>query len=168
MPSTMQPLRDEHAELLPHIEQLRLAADQIDTAAPARGEIDESLAFLEHHLLPHAMAEDEVLYPAVARAMGSERATDTMRRDHVAVGALIEELGRLRDEIGDGTPTEPQAKEARRILYGLHTLVRVHFYKEEEIYVPILEEALTETDAADLYRNMEAAAEQARRQLASS
>lgn len=168
MSSTMQPLRDEHAELLPHIDQLRLAADNIDTTAPARGEIDTALAFLEHHLLPHAMAEDEVLYPAVAHAMGSERATDTMRHDHVAVAALIEELGRLRDDILDGPPTEPQAREARRVLYGLYALIRVHFDKEERIYVPILEETLTETDAQDLFRRMEAAAHNARRQLVAS
>lgn len=165
MPAIMQPLRDEHAELLPHIEQLRVAADHIATDVPAAGDMETSLNFLERHLLPHAMAEDEVLYPAVARLMGAEKATDTMRRDHAAVGGLIDDLRRIRQDIGEGKPTEPQAREARRVLYGLHTLVRVHFDKEEEIYVPILESALSEREAAELYHRMEEAAGRARQRL---
>ena len=50
--------------------------------------------FSAHHLIPHAQAEDQALYPVVARVMGVPEATATMRRDHVEVGRLTEELQR--------------------------------------------------------------------------
>ena len=84
--SVTKPLRDEHQELLPHIESLRAAAE----AAEGNGNglltaLDDVLAFLHHHLIPHAQAEDAVLYPKVEQVMHAPGATATMRRDHVEV-----------------------------------------------------------------------------------
>jgi len=31
----------------------------------------------------------------------------------------------------------------KRLLYSLHALLRVHFAKEEEVYVPVLQRSLT-------------------------
>jgi Hemerythrin HHE cation binding domain len=60
MVTLTQPLRDEHKELLPHIELLRTVADAIGEASIAslRRSIDEAYAFLTQHLLPHPQAED--------------------------------------------------------------------------------------------------------------
>ena len=62
------PVRTEHAELLPRLEALPAAA--IGT----EGSEDEvlaawipTLAFLRESLIPHAGAEDAVLYPTVSR-----------------------------------------------------------------------------------------------------
>ncbi len=44
------------------------------------------------------------------------------------------------------------------MLYGLHTLVKVHFAKQEEIYLPLLEARLTAPEATELFGQMEAAA----------
>jgi len=150
-----EPLRAEHRELLPHIERLRRVADRIgDAAAPAlRAELDEAYTFLTGHLVPHATAEDEVLYPAVARILGSPKATATMSRDHTAVAALIDELGVLRHAAAD-----EHARDLRRILYGLHAMVSTHFAKEEEIYLPLLDEHLTPEEASRLFASMEQAA----------
>lgn len=165
MPGAMQPLRNEHAELLPRIAELRQAADSIASDGDAGAVIEDSLAFLEQHLVPHATAEDEVLYPVVAHALGAARATDTMRRDHVAVAAYIGELRVLRNDIGTGVPDEKQVREAHRLLYGLHALVSVHFAKEEEIYVPILDAALSPEEAGPLFASIEHAATVARERL---
>jgi hypothetical protein len=48
------------------------------------------------------------------------------------------------------------------VLYGLHALVTVHFAKEEETYLPILDEHLDAATAAELFRSMHAAAEHER------
>ena len=57
--------------LLPHIAALRDAADAIGGGTREDlATIDEALDFLSGHLYPHARAEDDVLYPAVAAAMG--------------------------------------------------------------------------------------------------
>lgn len=154
-----QPIRTEHAELLPQIEQLRhTAAWMADAPWPVVHEkVAHVVDFLQHHLVPHALAEDEVLYEAVEGAMGAPGASATMRRDHVEVERMTEELAQLRDELTD-PPTEPQRDRLTQLLYGLHAVLALHFAKEEEIYLPILDEALTVEDGEALMARMEEAA----------
>src|SRR5687767_1401112 len=112
-----EPLRREHGELLPHIGRLRRVANSIGTASgdDVRRGVEEIHEFLEHDLIPHARAEDQVLYPAVGRLLGSPLATATMSRDHVAVRDLTAELGRLRAQTG-GPELDPiLMNELRRV-----------------------------------------------------
>ena len=164
MATLTQPLRDEHKELLPHIEALRTAADAIgDVPLPAlRSQIDEAYDFLAHHLIPHAQAEEKALYPVVGKVMGAPEATGTMSRDHVEVGRLTDELGLIRSRLSGSSLTETQAKDLRRVLYSLYTLVKVHFAKEEEVYLPALDARLTPDAARQLFEEMEEAAHQAK------
>ncbi|HEX6288684.1 MAG TPA: hemerythrin domain-containing protein [Herpetosiphonaceae bacterium] len=155
-----QPLREEHQALFPHIEELRQVADMIGEVPldKLRQHVDDVYTFLSQHLIPHAEAEDQALYPVVSAAMGAAQATATMSRDHIEVGRLTEELASIRsalaaDEIGDA-----QAKALRRVLYGLYALVNVHFAKEEEIYLPLLDSRLTAEEARRMFADMEAAA----------
>ncbi len=161
--STMQPLRDEHRELLPHIEEIRVVADEVGAVTPdvLRTQIAEVSAFLREHLIPHAKAEDAVLYPEVERAMAAPRATASMSRDHVEVAALTAELGEIEGRITEGVSPADET-DARRVLYGLYALVKLHFTEEEEIYVPVLEDALDPDDARKMFDRMEAAAADAR------
>jgi iron-sulfur cluster repair protein YtfE (RIC family) len=159
-----QPLRDEHKELLPHVELLRTVADAIDEApfASLQRGVDEAYAFLTHHLIPHAQAEERALYPVVGRLMGAPAATATMSRDHVEVGRLTEELGALRSHLVDASVGKSQEKALRRVLYGLFAVVTVHFAKEEEIYLPILDAGLTSEEAHRMFEAMERAAQEAK------
>jgi iron-sulfur cluster repair protein YtfE (RIC family) len=150
-----QPLRDEHKELIPHIERILEVANSLPEAplAQTREGVNEVYEFLAYHLLPHAQAEDAALYPAVQKVLGSPDATRTMSRDHVEVGRYIEELAGLRQEVS------PQNfKALQRVLYGLYALVKVHFAKEEEVYLPILEERLSPEAATEMFEAMERAA----------
>lgn len=159
-----QPLRDEHKELIPHVEALRSVADAIGYAPveAVRQGVDEAYEFLAYHLIPHAEAEDRALYPVVQQLMGAPEATATMRRDHVEVGRLTEELAGLRARLSVGTVGEAQAKALRRVLYGLYALVKVHFAKEEEIYLPLLDARLGAAAAGEMFEAMEAAAKAAK------
>jgi iron-sulfur cluster repair protein YtfE (RIC family) len=136
-------VRREHREFLaPRIDALRRVADSVG-AAPVeqvRRGVEEAYAFLAYDLIPHAEWEEKVLYPAVGRALGFVGATATMSRDHEDIRDLAEELENVKDDVRGETLGEGLTCSLRRILYGLHTLVRVHFAKEEEIYLPILEE----------------------------
>lgn len=158
-----QPLRDEHQELLPFIEQMKAAADTIgtDPAATVRAQAAATYDFLVHHLVPHARAEDAVLYPMVEWLMGAPGATATMSREHVVVGQLAGELRALTaGKVGEPL-TATDAAALRRILYGLYTLVKTHFENEEEVYLPLLDTKLTPARAADLFKRLETAAESA-------
>ena len=152
-----QPLRDEHAMLAPHIDALRTAGDAVGRTGRAEllSLVDASLEFLAHHLIPHAHAEEQVLYPAVQRAVGAAEMTATMARDHVEVQVLTDELAELRERLQSSADVDDRlANDLRRVLYGLHHVVKVHFAKEEEIYLPILDERLSEADAAAMFAEM--------------
>ncbi len=164
MTTITQPLRDEHKELFPHIESLRKAGDAVsgEYNDSVRAAIDEAYNFLTHHLIPHAQAEDKALYPVVQKAMGASQATATMSRDHVEVGHLTEELGRIRAQLGKSQITAEQARVLQRVLYGLYALVKVHFAKEEEVYLPLLDARLSPSEADDLFTAMGHAAGEAK------
>ncbi len=164
MANLTQPLREEHKELLPHIEAIRAAADAIGETplSELRPQIDEVYDFLAYHLLPHAQAEEAALYSVVGKVMGAPEATGTMSRDHVEVDRLIGELGLIRSNLSGSTLTVSQIKDLRRVLYGLYTLVKMHFAKEEEVYLPILDARLTPDEARSLFEKMEHAAHQAK------
>jgi iron-sulfur cluster repair protein YtfE (RIC family) len=164
MVTLTQPLRDEHKELLPHIELLQTVADSVGKApiGSLRQGIDKAYEFLTHHLLPHAQAEEQALYPVVGRLMGALEATYTMSRDHVEVSRLTGELGSLRSHLVSETLSADQEKALRRVLYGLYAVVKLHFAKEEEVYLPILDERLKPGEAHRMFEAMEMAVKQAK------
>ncbi|MGE5532493.1 MAG: hemerythrin domain-containing protein, partial [Bacteroidota bacterium] len=89
-----EPLRAEHRDLLPHLQGLDTIADEVDrwNADEAAHLLGEIVGFLRGHLVPHATAEEQVLYPAVEEAMAAPEATATMRADHVEIVARIDRL----------------------------------------------------------------------------
>jgi iron-sulfur cluster repair protein YtfE (RIC family) len=159
-----QPLKDEHKELYSHIESLKQAGLAVHGSLSQAGleAIDEAYRFLTTHLLPHAHAEEAALYPAVQRVMGSPYGTATMSRDHVEVEQLTQELASLRAGLTATEIGAARANELKRILYGLYTLVKVHFTKEEEVYLPLLDQNLTAEQAEAMFKAMEAAAHAAK------
>ena len=161
MKTITDPLREEHKELYPHIESLRIAGESIHAhlfSPFIREEVEKAYKFLTHELIPHAKAEDRALYPVVQKVMGAKEATATMSRDHVEVDRLTGELGELLVKVDGTAITDEQTHAMRRILFGLYALVKVHFAKEEEVYLPLLDARLTEQEAAAIFEAMEKAA----------
>jgi hemerythrin-like domain-containing protein len=164
MNSLTQPLREEHKELFPFVDRIRQVADLIGEAPVAKIQqgVEEVYDFLAFHLKPHAEAEDAALYPVVQKVLGSPDATRTMSRDHVEVGRYIEELASLKERLNGGALPLEQTKSLRRVLYGVYALVKVHFAKEEEVYLPILDQHLTPESAQEMFEAMEDAAHKAK------
>lgn len=164
MNTLTQPLRDEHKELFPYVDRIRQVAELIGEApiAEIRHGVEEVYDFLASHLKPHAEAEEAALYPVVQKVLGSPDATKTMSRDHVEVGIYIDELASLRDGLTGEALTTVQIKSLRRVLFGVYGLVKVHFAKEEEVYLPILDQRLTPESAQEMFEAMEAAAHEAK------
>lgn len=152
-----QPLRDEHRELHAHVHEILTVADALADQTPEalRDQLAAVSAFLRRDLLRHAAAEEAALYPVVGHVIGAPEATATMSRDHREIEDLSGQLERLVARIGTG---RVEAADARRILYGLHALVSLHFAKEEEVYLPILDELLTPEGAERLFADLERAA----------
>lgn len=157
MTTLTQPLREEHRELLPHIDELQSLADAVGQA-PASDiikRLDSALAFLTDHLMVHAQAEEQVLYPAIAELMGAPGATATMSRDHVAIRQMTLDLQALRRQLDTTHFSSTDEQSLRRLLYGLYALVEVHFAKEEEVFLPTLDAGLTPDKAQNLFATME-------------
>ena len=143
---------EEHGGLVPHLEHLgRLAADAgILEEIELRRRLGAVLEFLRDGLLPHAAEEERSVYPAaekVLRAVGG--ATRTMSIDHRFIGAMVEELAGL----STGALSAADRERARRLLYGLQTLLEVHFTKENEAYVPLLNR-LSAADRETLFQRL--------------
>jgi iron-sulfur cluster repair protein YtfE (RIC family) len=140
--------RQEHAALLEHVDHLRDVARRLpgmetaDRAAALR----QVLGFLRGTLIPHAEAEERVLYPAVAALLGRPEATATMISDHRAIVSRIEAL--------EGTGPD-EIDKLQELLYGTYALLLVHFYKEESDYLPLLEDRPPEETAAIFERMSE-------------
>lgn len=156
-PSLTTALR--HRELRPLLERLRQWADEIGVVHidTVRQRLDAANELLMTRLLPHALAEDEILYPAVRKFVGAQ-AIEMLQRDHGEMLKLTAALNALRraasaDEVGPRF-----AVEARRILYGLSMLADLHFAKEDEIVLPVLDARCTLLETAELSSAMERAA----------
>jgi len=161
-------LHDDHALLRPSVDALRGAADEIGHASVTelRRLVAASRAFLLTEVLPHAGAEEDVVYPALQRAMGSPRATVGMEHDHAQIRKLTAELGEIESELGTAEALSNElASKMRRVMYGLYAIVLTHFEKEEELYLPNLA-SLSAEEASDLVGRMEAAIERHKAALA--
>lgn len=152
MSTPTEPLRAEHRELVPHLVHILDLADAVTEGNdPVLADRVERIhGFLVEDLLHHAEVEEHALYPVVARAMGAPEATGTMTKDHVEIGRMVDELGLVKEQLGSGSIDASQAREIRRLLYGLHAVVKLHFRKEEEVYLPLLDARLSESEGAAL------------------
>ena len=152
-------LRAEHRDLLPRVDELRLlAADSAPWSAEMPSRLGDAVTFLREHLVPHARAEEVVLYPAVEVTMDSPHATDTMVRDHVEIAARVDRLGALIAAVATGPPDSAQIEELKEQLYGMHAILRLHFAKEEEVLLSVLDAQMTREQADAIFADMVEAA----------
>jgi hypothetical protein len=129
--ATARRLRSQHDAVSVVVEQIRAVADNLTTRdhdlAPARSLLHR----LETELLPHERADEELLVPLVARALGGSNATADMSRTHAEIEHLISRLHRLLNGLEkDARPED--IIELRRLLYGLYAILRLHNALEEE------------------------------------
>ena len=129
-----EPFRREHEELYAHVEHVGRAGRDV-----ARLEIEDRrvlvrriIEFLRGTLVPHALAEEQVLYPEWAKLVGFEDAAVPMVHDHEAIVTRIEKLERA--DMAD-------VDTLQELLYGLYALISVHFRKEEDIQLPAFDAA---------------------------
>ena len=158
MSDLMRPLHVEHQLLLPYIEELRRTADDVGLIPVQELEvaIDACRIFLFDRLIPHAEVETEVMYPLVGRLMGNADVTATMTKDHDQVVELADELEVLSKELQREKKLDDElAVSLRRVLYGLYTIIGLHFAKEEELYVPLLEQGLSPDEARVMFEKLE-------------
>ncbi|MFC8513235.1 heavy metal translocating P-type ATPase [Streptomyces sp. NPDC057257] len=143
-PSTEALLRRfaaEHGDLQDVLDAVRDAADRLaDGVGPqSLVAVREVHRLLTERLLPHEYAEEHELYPALAPTLGGPEATVTMSRAHAEIERLARRVAThlaLADR--DGGLSQDQLDDLRACLYGLHTVLRLHFTQEEESYFSLV------------------------------
>jgi heavy metal translocating P-type ATPase len=166
--ATARALYDQHRAVAPLVDQVRGVADALSTAdgdrAAAVRSVRTLVEQLENRLLPHERAEDTELLPIVARAMGGTDPTGAFSRTHSEIAHYVSRLRRILTDLEPGEDAKaPDMKnvdvkdldgkdidarrvdaedvvEIRRLLYGLHAILRLHNAQEEEGIFSLLPE----------------------------
>jgi len=151
----MTTVHAQHDAVRGLVEEVRGVADQAGSPAGFDA-VRTLLGRLESELLPHELAEEERLYPLVARVLGGDDPTGAMSRTHAEI---IHQVSRLRrmlepgedgarpplavsyaepaytvepDDTGPTSAETPDPVEVQRLLYGLYAILRLHDAQEEE------------------------------------
>jgi len=128
-----------------YVSDTEIGAQSLD-AAELTSLLDGFTNFLAGELLPHARGEEQTLYPAldpIIRAHGSP--TATMRVDHEYIAEYarqITETARALRAAGERDRAELARKLARQAIQ-LQGLFAVHLAKEERVYLPLIEQAIS-------------------------
>ncbi len=127
----------EHDDLREVVEAVRTAADRLSGAPEeeAREAVEHVHRLLTDRLLPHEHAEERQLYPALADSLGGPETTATMSRAHAEIDRLA---GRVATHLtltdAEGRLRPENLDDLRACLYGLYSVLRLHFTQEEENY----------------------------------
>ncbi|NUP50285.1 MAG: heavy metal translocating P-type ATPase [Catenulispora sp.] len=126
----------EHTAVWAVLDRMRAVADDLadQPTDAALGRVRQLHRDLVEDVLPHEEAEEELLYPAMAEALGGVDPMATMSRAHVEIQSQIRALGNLvrRRDLGAA-----DIAELRLVLYGLYAVLRLHTLQEEESYLSL-------------------------------
>ncbi len=120
---------DHHAQLRGELDS-RVAAlrDAVVAGAPYGAARDALVAFVDHHLLPHASAEEGSLYPAAAEDERVELFVDSMVLEH-------RELERKTASLRSADTPARALSNAE----GIAAVFAVHVVKENDLLLPALQ-----------------------------
>ena len=148
-------LRKEHAKLMPHVDELRVIADYAADIPPAslRDRLRREHAFLTGEFVPHMQVEHEALYPALGDFPSHHDSASPMSDAHLEIATLIDALGG-HTHVSDASLAPGWVLDARRTLYQLYALLKIHL-AEEEFNAPRLEEQLSGAEQLELAARLE-------------
>jgi heavy metal translocating P-type ATPase len=128
--------RAEHREFAPELMRVRSVADRLGQLPPdeVRRELEAVRRFVVERLPQHEEEEEAAVYPVVARLMGGEDPMSSMARAHIEISHLARVFRQLVDDLPEEGPTSDDLVDLRRVLYGLHAILRLHFAQEDEAY----------------------------------
>ena len=119
---------DKHDEFRAWTDQLRATARALPGLEPGDRLtlVADLVAFLHEKIEPHTRIDEQVLYPLAESGSGSPLASASMAYDHLAIRSWIAKLAEADEE---------DVATLQELLYGLDALIRVHLWKEDELFV---------------------------------
>ncbi len=160
---SIEPVRELRRPVQEGLRQLVRAAEAVlagDEEALAR--LDEVMAYLEHDLFPHLVAEEWVIFTAVDGAFGQVGTAHIMAAFHDQLRAMALDLQKVVRAARQAGEVGPYRRYLLPLLYGLYGAARAHFGAEDDSYLPFLESKLSEPQVEAMVENLERVAEEAR------
>ena len=77
-----------------------------------------------------------------------------MSRAHVEIAHLIRRIGRVLDDLDPAGPDDDDITELRRLLYGLHAVLQLHFAQEDEGYLSLADDTQPPSPPPEAHRNV--------------
>jgi len=147
---------DHRARLQPHVDRLLVLAEMVGTVdcSAIHAVFEDEYAFIVGQLVPHMQAIEGTLYGRLEELMEGRHSMAPMRQEHEAVGRLVEELGRYREHAEGCRWSAIEGMALRRALYRLHSILKVHL-AEEELYLGVLDQNLTDAEKELLARGID-------------
>ncbi|MDI1436247.1 heavy metal translocating P-type ATPase [Polyangium sorediatum] len=131
-----QGLASAHRSLRPHVGDLAALAARLDSlpAREARAQLERIRDMFEKELLPHEREEQQTAYPLLGKLLKEEDPTGPLIQTHHEIRRLTRLFGRLVAQLPAEGPRPEDLRDLRRVLYGLHAILTLHFAQEEELY----------------------------------
>ena len=131
-----QGLAKRHRSLQPQVGELATLARQLEAlpGAQARARLERVRDMIEQELLPHESEEQRTAYPLIEKALKDENPTGPLIQTHNEIRRLSRLFGRLVEQLPPGGPAPEDLRDLRRLLYGLHAILTLHFAQEDELY----------------------------------
>lgn len=157
MDRVIGPYREWRASLRGGLPWLMKAA-----AAVGRGDegeagaaLAEALDFVEGTLLPASDAEEFTLFPTVDGVRGTVGSCDVLVHQHGEMRAMAGDLRRVVAAANEGGEASDYARYLEPLLYGLYALARAHLDAEDAVFLPLLDDHLSESQVNVLLENSE-------------
>ncbi len=145
--------RHEHEHLMHHLAEMRQTLDRMRTRVSEHEvkDLEGADNFLRNILIAHAQWEEQHLYP-VADHMIKEfnsDATETMKVDHQDLVARITEFAGAVQALAkekNPQPDEAAIDRLRRMGYQIDAILSLHFRKEEDVYLRLIDEHMSQEE----------------------
>ncbi|MDE2305079.1 MAG: heavy metal translocating P-type ATPase, partial [Gammaproteobacteria bacterium] len=127
---------DQHRTLRAHVAELAAVASRLESLArgEARAQLERLRAILDEEVLPHEREEERAAYPLIERMLKNEAPAGPLVRTHSEIYRLARLYARLVAQLPPEGPGPEDLRDLRRVLYGLHAILSLHFAQEEELY----------------------------------
>ncbi len=129
-------LAASHRTLRPLIGELAGVAVRLETLPPAEAlaQLQRLQTMLETELLPHESEEQRTAYPLIEKMLRDENPTGPLIQTHQEIRRLSRLFRRLVAQLPAAGPAREDLRDLRRVLYGLHAILTLHFAQEDELY----------------------------------
>ena len=151
------PLRELRAKLHDGLRQLHVAAEGVESAEPrvALAAAERACDWAQSTLGPYSHAEEFTLFPAVDGVLATRGACQVMVAQHASLGAMATDLARVLEAVGEAGDISAYRRYLLPLLHGLYAAARTHLEAEDDAYLGLLDEHLSESQVQVIVDNIE-------------